>query len=192
MALRDVNLVPQSIIQRRYAKRHLVGWAVAYGLLIVLLAGGHLLYTRSVIAKRRHAAGEEEMRRRLAGAIAEIEDKKEELARLAFVREIVCPVSAAEVLGRLAEAMAPQTWLTQLSLTGASGEDMILSMEGTAFSNSSLGAMVRGLSESDSFRDVILGGSSERTVTKSGSNVPETVVQFRVKARAVSESRRAR
>lgn len=186
MAVRDVNLVPEPVLQRRYARRHATGWAVAYGLVITALLGGYFVHTQGVIARRRHATSEDDVRKRLAGAVAEIETRKRELERLAFVREVSHPVGPVATLGRLAAAMDPGTWLTHLSLTIAPGTDTGLTMEGRALSNASLGAMIRGLSESDSFTDVVLGSSSELRGRGSGEETPDTVVQFRVRAKAVT------
>lgn len=116
MALRDVNLVPESILQRRYLLRHGVGWALAYGLLVAVLLGAYLAYTQATVAKHRVPGSEKEVRQRLADTIAEIEGKKDELDRLALVRHVSRPFGTAEILGRLAEIMDPMTWLTEISV----------------------------------------------------------------------------
>ncbi len=91
MALRDINLVPAAVLQRRYLSRHAVAWGLAYGLCAAMLVGAYVWSTSGIIARRRAPVREEEVRKRLAATIAEIVSKQEDIERLEFVRDLVSP-----------------------------------------------------------------------------------------------------
>jgi hypothetical protein len=185
MAVREVNLVPDAVLQRRYMQRHGVGWAMAYGLVIALIFGGSMVIRRHVTAKGRSPADEADVRKRLATTIAEIETKKEGFARLTFVREISCPVGVAQVLGRVGEAMDAATWLTHLSVTDPRGAERELALEGLARSNTHLGATIDALARNGAFRDVVLGNATEVAGTRVGEKAPEPLVRFSARAKAI-------
>lgn len=187
MALRDVNLVPPSVLERRYLARHGIGWAIAFGLLLALVLGGHTAYTRGVLRRRLSPTSEAQVRERLAAVIAGIHAKKEDLDRLASVRQVSRPIGAADVVGRLAARLDPGTWLTHLSLTTRAAGDTAIVMRGLALSNANLGAMIRSLTQSGNFRNVVLRDSSEVTRGLDAMAGPGHVVQFSVHADAVAE-----
>jgi len=187
MALRDINLVPENVLQRRYGVRHAIGWCLAYGLLIVLLLSGYFAYTHRVVTKRRVPTSESEVRKRLAATIADIEVRKQDIERLAFVRHISQPFGTAEILGRLAQIMDPKTWLTTCSVSAGEGGAPLLVMQGLAFSNARLGATMRALAEDDHFEDLVLKNSSEVKMSLDMPGVPENIIQFHIEATVVTE-----
>jgi Tfp pilus assembly protein PilN len=185
MAVRNVNLVPDELLQRRYAVRHGVGWAIAYALVIALLAGAYLLSVQRGVP-RRHRLSEREVNARLATAVAQIETRKAELARLAFVRDVTCPLGPAETVGQLAELLAEDGWLTRLELELNVLNGNVLTLEGLAYSNARLGGIVNRLNESDTFQDIVLGRSSEQQTFSGNDRPPRRVVQFQITAKAVT------
>ena len=60
MVVREVNLVPEAVLRRRYARRHTIGWCVAYGLLFE-----RLLQDRGFVGRCFHDGDE--------GVVQEIE-----------------------------------------------------------------------------------------------------------------------
>jgi Tfp pilus assembly protein PilN len=187
MAIREVNLVPDALLHRRYFRRHAVGWAVAYGAAVALLLGASIAFLQRLTALGRTTGNEAEIRKRLVATIATIEERKEGFARLAFVREISCPVGVAQVLGRLAETMDPGTWLTHLTLTVPQGSEMEVGLDGLARSNSQLGTTVNALAKSEAFRDVVLGNATEVNASQYGVKSSNTLIRFSARAKAVVE-----
>ena len=187
MDLREVNLVPESVLRGHYAYRHVVAWALAYGVAGVVLVGGFLAYSRVAVQTHRMPASVEDVRGCLEAAVAAIESMKDELERLAFVRDLSPRLGAAEVLSRLAEGMDPGTWLTNLSLDRQDAKRTLLVMEGHASSNARLGSTIKGISADKRFRDVRLLNSSEERQESGAEDVQQSVVQFSVEAVAETE-----
>ena len=138
MALRDVNLVPEPVLQRRYMIRRVAAWGLAYLLVLGSCVGAYVGYTKGVLARRSPPTNEAQERKRLAATIVEIREKTEELERLAFVRRVSRAVKVTPVLGRLAEIMDPKTWLTHLSLQAHEDSVATLVLSGLSISNAKL------------------------------------------------------
>lgn len=183
MALRQINLVPEAILQRRYAARHAFGWSVVYGLVLIALLGGYFLYGHRRISQRAGQLSERELRRCLETTVTDIETKKSELEQLAFIRDIGYTADTAGILGALADLVASDAWLTHLSLDMASSLEHVVIMEGFTHSNSSLGAIMRGISDSEQFVDVVLGSSSEEEIQAADESESQYVVKFRISAK---------
>jgi Tfp pilus assembly protein PilN len=187
MALRDVNLMPGAVLQRRLILRHALVWGVTYGAVVALLLAAYLATMQGVASKRRSPMSEEEVRRRIAVTIGQIEQKKEEAERLAFVQDLSRSFGPADVLSHLASIMDPKTWLVSLSTTRDSERGSLLTMQGRAISNARLGATIRAFTTDPMMHDVALGNSSEiRQPSRHGGDV-EQLVQFAIEARIKDE-----
>jgi Tfp pilus assembly protein PilN len=183
MALRSVNLIPEAVLQRRYALRHGIGWAILYGAAASLLLGSAFIYSHRILPRQHHTQNETAIRKQLSHTIADIETRKDELARLALVREVAYPIGPASILRDLSKAIETEAWLTQLSLSTAPTRGADLTIEGLAHSNSSLGGIMRNLNGSDRFTDVVLGSSSEQSFFTSPDQAPLRMVKFRIRVK---------
>jgi Tfp pilus assembly protein PilN len=161
MALRDVNLVPEALLERRRARRHLAIWGLAALSLLVCCAGGYVGYTQIAFTRLSSRTNEAQERRRLAATVREIREKTEELERLAFVRRVSRAASVTPVLNRLAEILDPQTWLTQFALQMNDSAGARLSLSGVCESNTRLGALIGQLTGEPMFRNVTLKSAAE-------------------------------
>jgi hypothetical protein len=182
MALRDVNLVPEQVLHRRYVIRHLYAWGGAYLLLFGILAGSYLGYTRVVLAQRNPAIPEEQLRKGLAVTITEIQRKTEELERLAFVRQASRSGDAPQVLGRLAEIMDPQVWLTDLTLQARETAGSTLLLDGLSVSNSLLGSLIKQLNDDPLFGKVVLKSADETQGSTGSDAAPTNLIRFAIAA----------
>lgn len=182
MALRDVNLVPEAVLQRRYLLRHASLWALAGLTVMGTLAGAYAFYTRAVLTRREPRVSEAEARRLLSEMVADIDGKMQQLEHLAYVRRVSRPGCAARALDGLAAAMDPQTWLTGLSLNMHSNSTASVVASGLAGSNAKLGSLIGKLSGTGRFRNVVLMNASEASDSSSSDGAPVRVVAFTVQA----------
>ncbi len=185
MALRDVNLVPEPVLQGRYARRHLVAWGVACLLVAAACAAAHVHFTRRALARGGAPVSEAEMRRRLVTAIVQVQDKMAEVERLAFARRMSRPVGAAHVLDALASHMDADTWLTALSLRERDGGGMGLVANGLCVSNAKLGLLIGDLTGDPLFASVVLrnaveAGGGDRS--GNGDGAPDALTSFTIQA----------
>jgi Tfp pilus assembly protein PilN len=186
MGVRDINLVPESVLLRRYAERHVAGWTAACGLVIVLLVCAYVVTLQRAAAKGRYTVSEQQVRKRLGGTVAQIESRKQEIEKLSFLREIPRPMGAAQILGQLGDVIDPGTWLTDLALTAERGSDTSVTMQGLSYSNAQLGATINALGSCGAFRDVVLGDASAASLRREGETIPEKMVRFSATARAIA------
>ena len=182
MALRDVNLVPEPVLQKRYLNRHLAAWGVACLLLAGVVMGAYIGYTRGILARRRPTIDEEQVRKRLALTITDIHAKTEELERLAFVRQASRPGEAPQVLSRLAAIMDPQIWLTDLSLQARELSGSTLLLNGLSVSNATLGALIKQLNDDPMFDNVVLKHATETPGATGSDERLTNLIQFTIEA----------
>lgn len=187
MALRDVNLVPEPVLLRRYVVRHLYAWVGAFVLLIALLASGYYFYTRGILARRGSDVSQDQVRKSLAVTIAEIQRKTVELERLAFVRQATRPGEAPQVLARLAEVMDPNLWLTDLTLEAREESGSLLQMNGLSVSNATLSTLIGRLNGDPMFKDMVLKNAVETLGVTSPEGAPTNLIHFMIEAETRTE-----
>lgn len=187
MALRNINLVPDAVLQRRLLIRHAVGWGLVYGLVIAILVGGHLSYTHRTMPTCIRHTTEEQARRQVAQIISEIDHKNQEIERLAFVRHVSYAFGASEILGRLADIMDSKTWLSKVSLRATPDGAYALEMKGLAYSNARLGATIRALTVDAHFEDVVFRDAVDVKQMTTADGAPENLVQFKMEARVLAK-----
>ena len=183
MALRDINLLPESLLQRRLLVRHALLWAVAYGLAVTILVTGYLFYTRTAIPQTKGPVNEEQARKQLALTITEINGKNEEIERLEFVRHVSFSIGTSEILGQLASVLDAKTWLTKISLIDNQDETYLLTMKGLSYSNAKLGNTLRVLTADPYFEDVILRDTVDVNPSTASQDMPKSIVQFTMDAK---------
>jgi len=188
MALRDVNLVPDDLLQQRIVLRHGLGWAISAAVIVVLLLGIYTVTMRTISAQRRSPISEQEVRKRIALTITEIEAKKEEIERLAFVRNVAGTFRMADILDRLTERLDPKVWLANLSIRSAPENSYEVMMQGRAFSNTRLGASIRALTDDPLVNNVALRSSNEiQNPIRGEHGMPPRIVKFSIQARIAGE-----
>jgi len=186
MALRDVNMVPDEVLNRRYAGRHLAAWGVCYLLTLGFAAAGYATYVRTSVAQHPPAMDEQQVRRQLASTIIGIQQKKDDLERLALARRVAGVATAPRALTRLAEIMDPAMWLTDLTFQAGKETRAGLLFNGRSVSHARLGAFVRQLGGDRMFRNVALRNATQLQGS-SAANEPSNTVQFTVSADIVGD-----
>ncbi len=187
MVLRDVNLVPEQVLHRRYVIRHVAAWSFAYLLLLGFSAGAYTVYTRGVLARRRPPTDEAQLRKRLATTIAEVQEKVFQVERLAFVRRMSRPGSMTLVLDRLAQDLDPQTWLTEFSLQTREGSGATLVLSGRSVSHAKLGTLIGQLTSDRMFGNVVLKTADEERGSTGSIDQPSDLIAFTIQGEVLGE-----
>jgi len=182
MALRDVNLVPEHVLHRRYVIRHIAAWGLAYSILLGSCVGAYVSYSQGVLARRTSPMNEGQVRKHLAAAIAGIQEKMAELERLAFVRRMSRAEGVTHVLDRLAAVMDPQTWLTGLSLQVHEDSGATLVLTGLSVSNAKLGSLIGQLTSDRMFGNVALKSAAEARGPAGTDGEPSDLIAFTIQA----------
>jgi hypothetical protein len=182
MALRDINLIPGEILERRSLIRHLLLWLSCLVVVAALIMAAHGYQNRMVYGKTQNRqGGDKDLKAALVRTVGDI--GKEQKALNLALRErvqlgalIEHRLSFPSVLAKLAEIMNDQTWLQQLAFdTGRDGKFHLI-MTGFSSSPATLGMFVQRLSGEPMFRLVVLKSAQESENRLSGS-VP---VQFQI------------
>lgn len=189
MALRDINLVPAEVLERRYLIRHVVLWLSSLVAVVVLLTGVHGYQARLVYRETlNRQEGEKDLTATLAKLVGAI--GKEQNALNLTLRErvqlgalIEHRLSHAAVLAKLAEIMNDQTWLQQFAFDTARDGKFHLVMMGFSSSPATLGTFIQRLSGEPMFRLVVLK-SAQEVEDKSSGSAP---VQFQIECDIAGE-----
>lgn len=187
MALRDVNLVPSALLERRYMLRHGVAWVAAFALLAVVLLAAYSVRFRVAVRKGGDYGSEEATRQELMFKIAEIRKKTANLEQLHVIREITRSIGSSEMLRRLAQDMDPHVWLTQLTIAAKSDKSATLLLSGQSRSHAHLGALMKALTDSGHFTGVLLEEAAEVPGAGAHSETPKSTVQFRISMNMATE-----
>jgi Tfp pilus assembly protein PilN len=190
MALRDINLIPEEILERRRLIRHLLLWfggLVAVAALVMAvnvhqsrLTHGGAPNLQGALKDRAAALG------RIVGDIRQ-EQKELDLARREQVQLVALSGqrrSYAPILAKLADVMNDQTWLQQLAFNTAKDRTLHLGMTGFSHSHETLGTFIQRLSGEPLFRRVVLKSAQESEDKLSGS----APVQFQIECDVAKEA----
>lgn len=182
MALREVNLIPGEILERRGLVRHLLLWVCALLLLVVLILAANAYQMRTVAGKTETRQGTIKARAAaLERMVGDIQKGQKEL-NLAHREQVQLAAlieqrrSYSSVLARLADAINDQTWLQQLALGAAQDQALHLSMTGFTHSHEHLGTFMLRLSGDPMFMRVVLKSAQEAKEGPAKSNP----VQFQI------------
>ncbi|MBW2144723.1 MAG: PilN domain-containing protein [Deltaproteobacteria bacterium] len=192
MALREINLIPGDILDRRYLLRHLGFWAGCMVISLSLVFGFYFYQAKVALAKERPMTTLEDMHMNLGTRIEEIKGVQDELERLdqqqSVLKTITRNQSYSRVLHTLADIMNEDTWLRRLTIDQGKGHDedeenvTRLKLTGLSFSNEELGNFVNRLSAEPMFKRVILKFARETITALSRQNADESmrVVEFQI------------
>jgi Tfp pilus assembly protein PilN len=192
MALREINLIPGDILDRRYLLRHLGFWAGCMVISLSLVFGLYFYQARVALAKERPMTTLEDMHMNLGTRVEEIKGVQQELDRLdqqqSVLKTITRNQSYSRVLHTLADIMNEETWLRKLTIDQgkASDEDeedvTRLKLMGLSFSNEELGNFVNQLSTDPMFKQVVLKFARETVTDLSRQSDSESirVVEFQI------------
>lgn len=190
MALRDINLIPTEILERRYLVRHLLLWLSSLVVVAALIMAAHEYPNRIVSGETQNRQG---ARKDLAAALTRTvgDIRKEQKALSLALREKVQLGALIEqrrayssVLAKLADVMNDQTWLQQLAFNTAQDRTLHLGLMGFSHSHETLGTFIQRLSGESMFRLVVLKSAQESKDQLSGS----APVQFQIECDIAKEA----
>jgi Tfp pilus assembly protein PilN len=182
MALRDVNLIPDEILERRSLIRHLLLWLGILIVAVALILAAHGYQNRMVYGKTQNRQGAikdlSTALTRIGGDILKAQKemnlaRRERMQLVALIEE---RRSYSSVLAKLADVMNDQTWLQQLAFDTAENRTLRLTLMGFSRSHESLGTFIQRLSGEPMFRRVVL-----KSALESKERLSEAVpVQFQI------------
>ena len=190
MAVRDINLIPGEILERRSLIRHLLLWLSSLVVVAALIMATHGYQNRMVSGEteNRQGAGKD-----LAAAFTSTlgniqkEQKALDLARREQVHLFTLieqRLSYSSVLAKLADVMNDQTWLQQLAFNTAQDRTLHLGLIGFSHSHETLGTFIQRLSGEPMFRLVVLKSAQESADKLSGF----APVQFQIECDIAKEA----
>ena len=120
MALREVNLVPARLLDRRGLVRHICFWSACLFICLLMISGFFLYQTRAIQAQQPALQSLDEVQMHLGKRISTIERIRTELQKLNQQQVVLGKItrnrSYCQVLWELSEIFNNETWLTQLSI----------------------------------------------------------------------------
>ena len=194
MALREINLIPADIQNRRFLQRHLSFWTGCLVISLVLIFG-FFFYQKLVVLAEKSAFGNlQDTHTHLGLRIQEIKRIQEELEKLdqqqSVRRTIIRGPICSRVLWKLADIMNESTWLTLLSTDDnrKTEKGASLKLSGFSFSNEELGNFLNRLTAESMFKAVLLKYAQETILTQPDRNAGEAVkmVKFEIECELLS------
>ncbi len=190
MALRDINLIPGEMLERRSLIRHLLLWS---GSLVVVAA----LIMATQGYQNRMLSGETQNRRgaikdRAAALARIVGDIRKEQKELNLVHREQVQLAAligqrrsySSVLAKLSDVMNDETWLQQLALNTSQDRTVHLGLMGFSHSHEALGVFIQRLSGEPMFRRVVLKSAQESKDQLPGA----APVQFQIECDLAKEA----
>lgn len=190
MAVRDINLIPGEILERRSLIRHLLLWLSILVVAAALIMAARGYQNRFVYGEAQNRQGAiKNQAAALARMVGDIQKEQKELnlARREQVQLVVLIEqrrSYSSVLAKLADVMNDQTWLQQLAFNTAQDRTLHLSLMGFSHSHEALGTFIQRLSGEPMFRLVVLKSAQESADKLSGS----APVQFQIECDIAKEA----
>jgi Tfp pilus assembly protein PilN len=182
MAVRDINLIPGEILERRTLVRRLLLWLSILVVVVALVMAAIGYQKRIVYGETQNRQGAQKGQAAvLAKIVGEIrkEQKELDIARREHVQLsalIEQRQSYSSVLAKLADVMNDQTWLQQLAFNTNPDRTLHLSLTGFSHSHETLGTFIQRLSGEPTFRQVVLKSAQESEDKLSGA----APVQFQI------------
>jgi len=173
MALREINLIPSNILDRKEIRRHLIFWSVCLGVLLSPVFGFYMYGTGVASTQKRATANIADIDRNLNRHISRIKQIRQALDTLsqeeADLKTVLKPAVFSEILYKLIGTMDGLTWLQTLKIHRQSSptESIQLRVVGYAASNRSLGNFLNRLSNDPEIDSVVLKYAKEPSVQKS-------------------------
>lgn len=175
MALRDINLIPADILDRKAIRRHLTFWTLCLGICLSPVFGFYIYQTAAAAAQKQGPSNATDIDRQLTRQIAKITAIQAEIAtlnqQLEDFKTVLKPAIFSKILHKLAGTMNGYTWLDSLQIhrDSGSGKTIRLQMKGYAGSNGALGDFLNRLSGDPETENVVLKYAKEGA----GRNTPE-------------------
>jgi hypothetical protein len=172
MALREINLIPSNILDRKEIRRHLILWSVCLGVLLSPVSGFYVYQTGVISAQKRTTADIADINRRLNGQMTRSRQIQQELNTLsqqeADLKIVLKPAVYSEILYRLTGTMDGLTWLQTLKIQRQKkpAESIQLNIVGYAASNGALGNFIERLSSDPGIDGVVLKYAKEHSAQK--------------------------
>ncbi|MBW2646123.1 MAG: PilN domain-containing protein [Deltaproteobacteria bacterium] len=188
MALREINLVPNDILDRRHLRRHVCFWTACLTVSVFLICGFYFCHAHLFLSKNRAPATLKDLHSHLGTSVEEIERIQDELDSLSQQQAVLATItrnqSYYKVLLKLADIMNECTWLTQLAIDSSKEEEdnAGLKLTGVSFSNEELGNFLNQLTNEPMFNTVVLNYAKETNMAQLKQKAGESVklVQFEV------------
>jgi Tfp pilus assembly protein PilN len=188
MALREINLIPSNILDRKEIRRHLIFWSVCLGVLLSPVSGFYVYKTGVVSAQKSTTNNIVDINRRLNGQMARSKQIKQELNALsqkeADLKTVLKPAVYSEILYRLTETMDGLTWLQTLNIQRQKKptESIQLRVIGYAASNGALGNFIERLSSDPGIDGVVLKYAKEHSAQKTTKTdtKPQSLMAFEI------------
>jgi Tfp pilus assembly protein PilN len=190
MAVRDINLIPEEILERRSLIRHLLLWLSSLVVAAALIMAAHGYQNRIVSGETQNRQGAiKDQAAALTRIVGDIRKEQKELnlarrEQVQLVALIEQRRSYSPVLAKLADVMNDQTWLQQLAFNTAQDRTLHLGLMGFSHSHESLGTFIQRLSGEPMFRLVVLKSAQESKDQLSGS----APVQFQIECDIAKEA----
>ncbi len=190
MAVRDINLIPEEILERRSLIRHLLLWLSSLVVVAALIMAAHVYQNRIVYGETQNRQGAgKDLATALTRTVGDIGKEQKALnltlrERLQLGALIEHRRSYSSVLAKLADVMNDQTWLQQLAFNTAPDRTLHLGLMGFSYSHETLGTFIQRLSGEPMFRLVVLKSAQESKDQLSGS----APVQFQIECDIAKEA----
>ena len=190
MALRDINLIPGQILERRSLIRHLLLWAGSLVAVAALIMVTHGYQNRRLSGETQNRQGAiKDLAAALTRIVGDIRKEQNEL-NLARREQVQLAAlieqrrSYSSVLAKLSDVMNDETWLQQLAFNTAQDRTVHLGLTGFSHSHDTLGIFIQRLSGEPMFRRVVLKSAQESKDRLAGS----APVQFQVECDLAKET----
>ena len=189
MALREINLIPADIIDKKFITRRLVLWAGCLSLSLALIAGFYLYQVQMVLPRKRPATTVEEIHEQLGATMEEIRETQQEIQGLSLQESFLDKLTRfqpfSSLLLRLSEIINSQTWLTKLTIESGKEEESEtpgIKLDGFSMTHDELGNLLTQLSVEPMFKTVVLKYAKEtqRTRLFQDQKALITVIQFQI------------
>ncbi len=188
MALREINLIPEQILYKKYLSRYLFLWAGCLSLCFFLIFGFYLYQIRVVLPKERPVTTLEDMHKQLGTTLVDIKETQQEIQRLSlqesFLKDLTEIQPVSKLLLTLSDIMNTRTWLTKLTIDADTAVEVLPGIElyGSSLSNEDLGNFLTQLSSESFFYNVVLKYAKEIRIARSNQdrNALVKVIQFQI------------
>jgi Tfp pilus assembly protein PilN len=189
MTLREINLVPADIFNKKYLSRRLFLWAGCLTLCLFLIFGFYLYQVRIVLPQKRPMTTLADMHKHLGSTLDEIQETQQEIQRLSlqesFLKELTRTQPFSTILLTLSDIINTRSWLTKLAIDAGKEETAALpgiALHGFSLSNDDLGDFLTQLSGEPLFYNVVLKYAQETRIAPSSKDrkVLLTVIRFEI------------
>lgn len=167
MALRDINLIPPNILNRKEIRRHLTFWTVCLGIFLSPVFGFYVYQTSVAAAQKQGPSNVADINTQLNRQVAKIKAIQAEIdtldQQLEDLKIVLKPAIYSKILHKLAGNMNEYTWLDTLQIHRKSGPEATirLQVKGYAASNGALGNFLNRLSSDPETENVVLKYAKE-------------------------------